>query len=566
MRMERRSNATGADWHSIAHLVIPIVFLTTNAPSTSFGQVRPVEVTAGIRMDLARFARQHLGDPIRGRVLFMDRKGLGCVECHRARAEGGDVGPDLSDVGAKYDRAQLIESVLEPARQIVEGYRPTIIATFDGRITSGLVKSESSERLELVNAERQRISVRKNDIEVRKVGETSLMPDNLADTLAPESFADLIAFLASLRSSRQPSPGSDVIAPLALPPGFSARVVADGLTGATALEVTPDGRVLICEQTGTLRVVDHDALVSEPLLTLKVDSDWERGLIGVAVDRRDLKREHVYVCYVARDPFPHHRISRFRVDGRRAQPDSETILLEGDDQRKLGGSVPAGHQGGAIHFGEDGKLYVAVGEQTAGQPAQEMNTLLGKILRINADGAIPEDNPFCASASGKYRAIWALGLRNPFTFAIQPGTGRIFINDVGGVAEEVNEGFAGANYGWPTIEHGPTKDRRFRGPIHSYPTASIAGGAFAPAGRRVVLPEEFQSKYFFMDFVKGWVNTLDADHSERVTTFATGLGRPVDLRFNDDGTLYILLRDAWVKDRDFRPKTGRLIRITYRKP
>ncbi len=266
-----------------------------------------------------------------------------------------------------------------------------------------------------------------------------------------------------------------------------------------------------------------------------------------------------------RQPYPHHRISRFRVDGDRARCESETILLEGDDQRKMGGSVPAGHQGGAIHFGKDGKLYIALGEQTAGQPSQEMNTLLGKLLRINADGTIPEDNPFYATTSGKYRAIWALGLRNPFTFAIQPETGRIFINDVGGVAEEINEGFAGANYGWPTIEHGPTRDRRFRGPIHAYPTASIAGGAFAPSEPRAALPDALRGKYFFMDFVKGWVNVLDPDPPERVSTFAAGLGRPVDLRFADDGGLYILLRDAWVKDRDFQPRTGRLVRISYQK-
>ena len=109
-----------------------------------------------------------------------------------------------------------------------------------------------------------------------------------------------------------------------------------------------------------------------------------------------------------------------------------------------------------------------LGEQTAGMPAQAMTTLQGKLLRLNPDGSIPDDNPFYHTARGKYRAIWALGLRNPFTFAVQPGTGRILINDVGqGTWEEVNEGVAGANYGWPMTE-GPTSDPRFRGPIHHY--------------------------------------------------------------------------------------------------
>ena len=175
------------------------------------------------------------------------------------------------------------------------------------------------------------------------------------------------------------------------------------------------------------------------------------------------------------------------------------------------GRCRAGHQGGALHFGRDGKLYIAIGEQTAREPAQRLDTFQGKLLRINPDGTIPEDNPFFRKAKGKYRAIWALGLRNPFTFAVQPGTGRIFINDVGDSGwEEVNEGFAGANYGWPESE-GATNDPRFRGPIHTYRVASIAGGAFCPKGAGAAFPAEYQGKYFFMDFVHGWIKVLDPD-------------------------------------------------------
>jgi hypothetical protein len=126
-------------------------------------------------------------------------------------------------------------------------------------------------------------------------------------------------------------------------------------------------------------------------------------------------------------------------------------------------------------------LYIAVGENATPSNAQTKTNLLGKILRVSPTGAIPTDNPFYSSASGKNRAIWALGLRNPFTFAVQPGTGRIFINDVGqNTTEEVDEGVAGANYGWPTTE-GPTTDPRFDSPVYSYPHGSecaITGGAF----------------------------------------------------------------------------------------
>jgi len=241
------------------------------------------------------------------------------------------------------------------------------------------------------------------------------------------------------------------------------------------------------------------------------------------------------------------------------------VLFEGDDQSRLGGQVPAGHQGGAIHFGADGKLYIALGEQTAEAPAQALDSLLGKILRLDADGGIPADNPFFAATSGKYRAIWARGCRNPFTFAVDPASGEMLINDVGGKYEEINQGRAGANYGWPLADHGPTSAAEFQGPIYWYPQASISGGAFCPSGN---LPHGFgptqRGHYFFMDFVQGWIKSLDPRSPLRpipAEVFATGLARPVDLAFAPDGSLLVLLRDAWVKDDHFQPQTGSLERI-----
>ncbi|MDR3633882.1 MAG: PQQ-dependent sugar dehydrogenase, partial [Isosphaeraceae bacterium] len=514
--------------------------------------------------DYARSARSAAGDAARGRALFADLKRLACTKCHRVGGAGGDLGPDLSDVGGKFPRDVLIESVLDPSRQIVEGYRPAVVATADGRVLTGVVKEESDSELALVDVEGRRQVVRKSDIEERKAGDISIMPVGLASGLSRREFADLIAYLETLRSAGQGNPRSGFAG--TLPAGFSATTLVRGITGATAMEVAPDGRVFVCEQTGTLRVVKDAALLPEPFVKLEVDSQWERGLIGVTFDPDFEKNQYVYVNAVVPRPYPHHRLSRFTARGDVAAPGSEVVLFEGDDQTKLGGVTPAGHQGGAIHFGKDGKLYVALGEQTTGAPAQRMDSLLGKLLRLNADGSIPDDNPFSDTARGKYRAIWALGLRNPFSFAVQPGTGRIFINDVGNARwEEVDEGFAGANYGWPSAE-GPSADRRFRGPIHHYPVASVAGGAFCPAEEGRGFPSQYKNAYFFMDFVKGWIKVLDPDHPERVETFATGLTRPVDLKFAPDGSLYVLQRDAWVVDRNFRPATGSLLRICAAPP
>jgi uncharacterized repeat protein (TIGR03806 family) len=353
--------------------------------------------------------------------------------------------------------------------------------------------------------------------------------------------------------------------PFDVPDGFAQQLVAEGLTGATGMTIASDGRIFVCEQTGALRIVKDDVLLSEPFVRLDVDSSWERGLLGVTLDPKFATNGHVYVLYVAAKPYPHHRVSRFTAQGDRAAAGSETVLLEGDDQRKLGGSVPSGHQGGGLRFGKDGKLYVALGEQTNSDAAQRLDTLQGKLLRINPDGSIPPDNPFFTKLPGKYRAVWAYGLRNPFGLAVQPGTGRMFINDVGGSRfEEINEAAAGANYGWPASE-GPTDRPGHRAPLFAYSEAAaqaITGGAFYnPA--RPQFPAPYRGKYFFADYTLGWVKVLDPDQPRQPETFATGLAGPVALEVDADGNLYVLCRNAWVKDGQFRPQTGSLHRVFH---
>lgn len=509
---------------------------------------------------LRREAMNRGGDATHGKTIFLSQAAK-CATCHKVHGQGGDIGPDLSQIGGKFDRTHLIESILDPSAEILQGYHATIITTKTGRILSGIIKSESPAAITLRDAEGKLITIAPSDIESRQVSKVSLMPAGCGDGMTKADFTDLIAYLTTLRTGRQPTPGEGSSGALALPQGFKADVVAAGLSGATALEVTPDGRIFMCEQIGKLRVLKNGKLLAKPFVTLPVEATWERGLIGVTVAPDFPKTPHVFVCYIAAKPYPHHVVSRFTARGDVAEPGSEKILLEGDDQRKLGGTIPAGHQGGALHFGKDGKLYVAIGEQTASKPAQEINSLLGRLLRINPDGTIPNGNPFFSKASGKYRAAWVRGLRNPFTFAVQPETGRLFINDVGGNAEEINEGIAGANYGWPAIEHGPTTDPRFRGPIHHYPTACISGGAFAPMDLH--WPKEYRGQYFFADFNHGWIRMIDPNKPSAAKPFAVGLRRPVDLRFAADGSLYVLLRDAWVIDHLFKGSTGVLLRIHH---
>lgn len=509
---------------------------------------------------LRQYAMTHAGNAKRGKQLFDDEKTTRCLICHQVSQTGGKVGPDLSKIGGKFDRIHLIESLLEPSKQIVQGYETSIVLTSRGDVRSGVITQDDRQQIRLEDLAGKRWDIPKSDIESIKSSPTSTMPDNLANDLSREQFTDLIAYLETLRTGVGDKFGSGTRGPIQIPDGYTIETLVTGLSGATAMEVLKDGRILVCEQDGHLRVIKDGKLLAQPMLTLDVEHYWERGLIGVTVHPDFPRTNWLYVCYVVKDPYTHHRISRFRVRGDVAIANSEEILLEGDDQSKFGGNVPAGHQGGALHFGPNRKLYISIGEQTAKTPSQDMKALQGKILCLMDDGTIPPDNPFVGKTDGKYQAIWALGCRNPFTFAIDHESGRMLINDVGGKFEEINPGIAGANYGWPGIDHGPVKKRGFVGPIHYYPEASISGGDFAPDNAG----DELAGRYVFADFVHGWIHTIDPVKGGDAETFLSGLRRPVDLRFAEDGSFYVLLRNAWVVDDNFQTDSGSLLRISHR--
>ncbi len=324
-----------------------------------------------------------------------------------------------------------------------------------------------------------------------------------------------------------------------LPSGFTETQIS-GLSSPTAMAIAPDGRIFVCQQGGALRVIKNGVLLPTPFMSLTVDPAGERGLLGIAFDPNFSTNNFLYVYYTVPIEPRHNRVSRFTANGDIVAPGSEVILLELNNL-----TLASNHNGGALHFGPDGKLYIAVGENATRSNSQTLNNMLGKILRINADGSIPGDNPFFNQASGNNRSIWARGLRNPFTFAFQPGTGRMFINDVGESAwEEINDGIAGSNYGWPTVE-GPTNNPSFRSPLFAYnhsvsPTTgcAITGGTFynPPATQ---FPSSFVGKYFFADLCSGWIRVFDPA-TATASSFATGISQPVDLKVGSDGSLYYL--------------------------
>jgi glucose/arabinose dehydrogenase len=174
---------------------------------------------------------------------------------------------------------------------------------------------------------------------------------------------------------------------------FVDQILVTGISDGTAMAMAPDGRIFVCQQGGALRVVKNGALLATPFVTVSTTADGERGLLGVAIDPNFASNQFLYLYYTAGSP-THNRVVRYRASGDVAAAGSATTLFDLDNL-----SAATNHNGGGLNFGPDGKLYIAAGENANSANSQSFGSVLGKLLRINADGTIPSDNPFVATTS-----------------------------------------------------------------------------------------------------------------------------------------------------------------------
>ncbi len=337
--------------------------------------------------------------------------------------------------------------------------------------------------------------------------------------------------------------------------GVSDTAVVQNLTNPTDFDWLPEGRMLILEKVGRVRIVVDGVLQATPALdwVSHVDSFSERGMLGICVDPDFDTNHFVYLYYTTTTP--NNRIARFTVSGNTLSAASETVILDGID------ATLGNHNGGTIRIGPDGKLWAAPGDSgTGGGKAQDLSTgrYSGKVLRMELDGSPAAGNPYLGSVTIEER-IWAYGFRNPFRFAFRPN-GVLFLADVGDAAhEELNAiatpastpaGIGGADYGWPCTEgsfgHTPPAgvscSAPFLPPIYDYDHGvgqCIVAGVFATSG---AYPVALRNKYLVGDFSSDWIRLLDVNASNQVTgalqNFATGAGGPVSFRIGPDGLIY----------------------------
>lgn len=337
-----------------------------------------------------------------------------------------------------------------------------------------------------------------------------------------------------------------------VPTGFTVDSYGGPLYGGTAMSFLPDGRLLVAKQFGQVMMIKNGSLLTTPFHTATVDAPigGESGLLGLCVHPEFASNGYVYLYYSAPTPVRHIVVRRIQASppGSDVSTGIETAIL---DLEELGPSNE--HIGGAIAFGGDGKLYLGVGENDDPARAQSLTSRYGKILRYNPDGSIPGDNPssfpgITGATAGDFRAIWAVGLRNPFRFAFQPGTMHLHINDVGDYSwEEINEGAPGLNYGWVgTNTDGVRNVPAMTDPLYVYNHTAgtpqgtcITGGAFYNPST-VLYPASYLGKYFFADFGAGFIRYTDSAVPGVSFAFLQGASGPVDLTVGPDGALYYL--------------------------
>lgn len=492
------------------------------------------------------------GDAQRGRLLYADNAKSRCGLCHAIEGKGNVLGPDLLGVGSRYDQAGLLESILQPSAKIHPDYVGTIVVTTSGKVHTGILRPVSDTEVEIAVNETEKVRLKLSEIEERKPSPVSTMPAGLHEKLTPGEMADLLAYLTQLRSA---VPGT-------LQDARDPREIARA-TGPVQFEAIIDRDLAFRRPVwfgavpghfGTNAVIEMDR--GRIVLLRGEPGKLERSLFA-NVSEETRSGDIVGLMSIAFHPyFVHNRryflklhsprsADRLTVNiiERKAAPDG---LSDSGEPSKLRLEIPVFseiHNGGDMAFGPDGFLYIGMGDTGPQEDprghGQDLNVLLGKILRIDvdhADGdlayAIPADNPF-RNRPNVRPEIWAYGMREPWRISFDSKTGDLWIGDVGqNRFEEVSIIRSGENHGWnvfegfqPHSDRFSSKDSQYVAPLFAYNHTvgpSVTGG-FVYRGTKA---PALVGKYIFGDFESRRVWALE--QKDRKITAITEIGRAPD--------------------------------------
>ncbi|MDW0173214.1 MAG: PQQ-dependent sugar dehydrogenase [Nitrososphaeraceae archaeon] len=322
------------------------------------------------------------------------------------------------------------------------------------------------------------------------------------------------------------------------------EIIAEGLQAPRSIDISKEGRIFISEKRGSIRVVDNGTLLTEPVGDIKAENIGDAGLLGLTLHPNFTQNHLFYVYYTySNGTGLFNKVLMLKESNNRII-DSKTILdgIPGNDYR----------DGGRIKFGLDGKLYVSTGDASIPELSQDLNSLAGKILRINEDGTIPQDNPFSNSA------VYAYGFRNAQGLAWAPNSGALYSSDQGGAGnDEINLISPAKNYGWPHEEcNSSGDDNRYTPPLVCFnPSLEPSGIAFAFSNKL-----GYQNHLIVATLKGSHLRDIDFDSGSQ-NTILVGYGRIIDLVESEDGLIYVLTSNT---DGRALPQQGddKILRLT----
>lgn len=344
----------------------------------------------------------------------------------------------------------------------------------------------------------------------------------------------------------------------------SVSTFVSGLDTPWQMAFLPDGRILVTERAGAVRVIENKVLNPTPYLDLRdtVIEAGESGLLGIAVDPDFSTNHYFYVGYTyERDNHPiniFNRLVRYTEDPATKTPKFDKILID-----FVEGYI--NHNSGPIKFGPDGKIYWPVGERYIPDYAQSMSKLNGKILRLNNDGTVPMDNPFAGSF------VYTLGHRNSQGIDWQPGTNNMFNTEHGPsesqgcCLDEINLIQAGNNYGWPLIRGSQTQQGLVAPVYHSGDTTT-----WAPAGATFINGGAWDGSFVFAGLrgealYRAIFDASDPTRIDTVETYFKGeLGRIRTVAQGPDGTIYLATSNRDGRGVAKTPQDDRILILTLK--
>lgn len=343
---------------------------------------------------------------------------------------------------------------------------------------------------------------------------------------------------------------------------INAQEIATGLNHPWAIVFLPDGRMLVTERAGRLRIVTREGRISAPIAGLpRVHAQGQGGLLDVVLGPSFATDRMIYWSYAEpRDDGRGTSVARGRLNDNATRVENVQVIFRQMPSRDSGG-----HYGSRLVFDREGHLYVTLGERQRPESralAQDLSTTLGKVVRINADGSVPTDNPFVGRANVRPE-IWSYGHRNVQGANLNPETGALWTIEHGPRGgDELNIPRAGLNYGWPIIgygidydgsaQHETSQREGMEQPVYYWDPVIAPGdmdfyrGSLFPWRGDILIAGLNSQALVRLD--------IDGEHVTGEERFALGVGRIRDIAESEDGALWI------ITDED----SGRILRLTPR--